>query len=157
MQSKDKPEKEYVMHAMVGNREGELEKRVVPVSREVYESWYRLRNHLKYLSRHERGMGFVLMDMTQLVDLAVESIFPPSDFSEKEEREFNDLLIKLFGALDALSDEDIGLINALFWEQISMREYGRRIGVTHRTVSKRREKVLATLRELIDVCQEEGE
>lgn len=49
-------------------------------------------------------------------------------------------------AISQLSATDRELIEALYFKNFSMREYARQIGVTHRTVSKRHDRILRTLR-----------
>ena len=49
-------------------------------------------------------------------------------------------------AMLALSDADRELITALFFDGVSTREYGRRIGVTQRAVIKRRDRILRDLK-----------
>ena len=48
----------------------------------------------------------------------------------------------LYSALDSLDQPERQLIEALFFEEVSIREYSRRIGVTHRAIIKRRDYVL---------------
>lgn len=48
----------------------------------------------------------------------------------------------LYSALDSLDQPERQLIEALFFEEVSIREYSRRIGVTHRAIIKRRDHVL---------------
>ena len=51
--------------------------------------------------------------------------------------------------LSELNEEEKGLIQALFFEGVSAREYARRLGVYHRTVIYRRDKLLEKLRRKI--------
>ena len=53
-------------------------------------------------------------------------------------------------AMLALSDADRELITALFFDGVSTREYGRRIGVTQRAVIKRRDRILRDLKKYFE-------
>ena len=56
---------------------------------------------------------------------------------------------RLTAMLSELNEEEKGLIQALFFEGVSAREYARRLGVYHRTVIYRRDKLLEKLRRKI--------
>jgi RNA polymerase sigma factor (sigma-70 family) len=56
---------------------------------------------------------------------------------------------RLTAMLSELDEEEKGLIQALFFEGVSAREYARRLGVYHRTVIYRRDKLLEKLRRKI--------
>ena len=53
-------------------------------------------------------------------------------------------------AMLALSDADRELITALFFDGVSTREYGKRIGVTQRAVIKRRDRILRDLKKYFE-------
>ena len=53
-------------------------------------------------------------------------------------------------AMLAMSDADRELITALFFDGVSTREYGRRIGVTQRAVIKRRDRILRDLKKFFE-------
>ena len=57
---------------------------------------------------------------------------------------------KLYATLDKLSETDRHLITALFFDGVSLRGYARKIGVTHRTVQKRRDGILSKLKKLME-------
>lgn len=42
------------------------------------------------------------------------------------------------------------MIEAVYFENISMREYARRIGVSHSTIAKRRNRILRTLKKYFE-------
>ena len=57
------------------------------------------------------------------------------------------LLSQLSEALSSLTEEEWQMIQALYWEGVSAREYARRLGVYHRTVLYWRDKILEKLRQ----------
>ena len=57
------------------------------------------------------------------------------------------LLSQLSEALSSLTEEEWQMIQALYWEGVSVREYARRLGVYHRTVLYWRDKILEKLRQ----------
>ena len=56
---------------------------------------------------------------------------------------------KLYECLNALTDEERELINMIFFEKLTFEECGKRIGITHQAVSKRKDKILCKLHELL--------
>ena len=57
---------------------------------------------------------------------------------------------RLKAALHLLSGSEQTLINAIFFEELSKREVGLRLGVTQSVVNKRKAKILAKLRKIME-------
>ncbi|RKI37534.1 sigma-70 family RNA polymerase sigma factor [bacterium D16-51] len=57
---------------------------------------------------------------------------------------------RLKAALPLLSGSEQALIQAIFFEELSEREVGLRLGVTQSVVNKRKSKILAKLRKIIE-------
>ena len=57
---------------------------------------------------------------------------------------------RLKTAISFLSDGEQALIQAIFFEELSEREVGLRLGITQSVVNKRKAKILAKLRKIIE-------
>ena len=57
---------------------------------------------------------------------------------------------RLKAALPLLSDGEQALIKAIFFEGLSEKEAGLRLGVTQSVVNKRKSKILAKLRKIME-------
>ena len=57
---------------------------------------------------------------------------------------------RLKAALPLLSGSEQTLINAIFFEELSEREVGLRLGITQSVVNKRKAKILAKLRKIME-------
>ena len=57
---------------------------------------------------------------------------------------------RLKAALPLLSGSEQALINAIFFEELSEREVGLRLGITQSVVNKRKAKILAKLRKIME-------
>ena len=57
---------------------------------------------------------------------------------------------RLKTALRLLSDSEWVLVNAIFFEELSEREAGLRLGMTQSVVNKRKAKILAKLKKIIE-------
>ena len=75
--------------------------------------------------------------------LTVPQFHPASALQDLQEQ----LLSQLSEALSSLTEEEWQMIQALYWEGVSAREYARRLGVYHRTVLYWRDKILEKLRQ----------
>jgi len=61
------------------------------------------------------------------------------------------LIDELYKALDELDELDRNLIDALYFEDMSLRQYAKLIGTTHRTISNHRKRILLELRKIIEM------
>ena len=57
---------------------------------------------------------------------------------------------RLKATLLLLSDSEQALIQAIFFEELSEQEAGLRLGITQSVVNKRKAKILAKLRKIIE-------
>ena len=60
------------------------------------------------------------------------------------------MMDRLKAALSLLSDGEQALVKAIFFEELSEREVGLRLGITQSVVNKRKAKILAKLRTIIE-------
>jgi len=60
------------------------------------------------------------------------------------------LLEQLGAALIELEPDERSLIDALFYKERAERDYATELGMSHQAVGKRKQKVLAKLREILD-------
>lgn len=140
--------KKFVMFARATDKHGTNRKVSVQVSEDVYREWYKATNHFAYLCKLDRKHGVLSLDALDYESICY-SIYEVG-INDDEEAELERRIANLLVALSQLNEKDAALIDALFFEGVSMREYGRRIGVTHRTVSKHRTRILKYLRRVIE-------
>lgn len=131
-------------------KEGQL----FTVTREIYLCWYGCQRHERYqverdiqhgtcsyegllerINTDENGYGFdILADAQDVAELAIRKIL-------KE---------RLHCAMQKLRPDEVALIQALFYEEMSMRSYAKRVGVTHRAIQKRKERILRVLKGVLE-------
>ena len=128
---------------------------VCEVSREVYLCYYAGERQERYQKERDRKNG--LMSIEEMAESMFEDgegcgyDFIPSDEESIAEQVVKKMLIdKLYIALDQLESEDNQLITALYFHNVSVRSYARRKGVTHRTIQKRRDRILEELRKMME-------
>lgn len=125
------------------------------VSREVYLCWYAGERQERYQTERDRCNGVFSLDaiserMFRENGSSFEDVIPSAEESIEEQVESKFLTERLYQAIDRLHPDEKELISELFFENVSMRSYARRKGVTHRSVQKWRDAVLAELRELME-------
>ena len=118
----------------------------VPVSEEIYRAFKRPawteRKRSQVRAEHERSLeqfaedGFDVPDEGALVDEIVEDKL---------------MLDVLFAALAELTDDERGLIDALFFDEKSEREFAALQNVAQQTVHKKKNRILEKLKKLMDL------
>ena len=115
----------------------------VEVAEDVYLAYSQADRRERYV-REEQFSGKIL----SLEQMAEDDLLPdyvgaeaaPSAEEEALEREL------LLLAMLSLNDADREMINALFFDGASTRDYAARIGITQRAVIKRRDRILRDLK-----------
>ena len=123
---------------------------LLEVVREQYTDFYRDKERWRYLKKLDTNHSLLSLEgftdsegnvLDFLVDEAV-------DVAETVVHEV--MVDRLKAALLLLSDSEMALIRAIFFEGLSEREVGARLGVTQSVVNKRKAKILLKLRKIIE-------
>lgn len=129
----------------------------VEVPEDVYLAYSQADRRERYITE-EQSSGKLL----SLEQMAEDALLPdyvgaetaPSAETEALEREELRNLAEqkqiLLLALLSLKDTDRELINALFFDGVSTREYAQRMGVSQRAVIKRRDRILRDLKKFFE-------
>ena len=117
----------------------------VPVTEEVYRAYYRpvwreakqkeVRDNAEYSLDALEDAGFEAVSNDALVDEIVADKL---------------LLDELYAALDELTDDERGLIDALFFDEKSERELSNETRVPHPTIHSRKNAILKKLKKLLE-------
>ena len=128
----------------------------VEVSEEVFLAYSQMDRRERYIKEEvEKGkvlsLDKLLEDGIPLEQLGVN----PIDSVESAVIQSQDALLaeklkkRMKPALAALDESERQLVQALFFDGISAREYAKQLGVYHRTILYRRDKILGKLRQKI--------
>ena len=124
------------------------------VSDEVYLAYTQLDRRERYLMEEvetdkKLSLDRLLKSGVPLEKLGMEKSPSAEDIVLQNEawQQQEQLLSQLSEALSSLTEEEWQMIQALYWEGVSAREYARRLGVYHRTVLYWRDKILEKLRQ----------
>jgi RNA polymerase sigma factor (sigma-70 family) len=123
---------------------------LLEVVREQYTDFYRDKERWRYLQKLDTNHGLLFLDGF------IDSEGNPLDFIADETMDIAETVVhalmvdRLKAALPLLSDSEQSLIRAIFFEELSEREVGLKLGVTQSVVNKRKEKILMKLRKIME-------
>jgi RNA polymerase sigma factor (sigma-70 family) len=123
---------------------------LLEVVREQYADFYKEKERWRYLKKLDTNhkllsldgftdgegnvIDFIIDETVDIVETVVHAV----------------MVDRLKVALPLLSSSEQALIHAIFFEGLSEREVGLRLGVTQSVVNKRKAKILAKLRKIIE-------
>lgn len=122
----------------------------IEVEESLYRVYTKMERRERYLTEVESDMCVSLEGLAadenaiMYLDESPESIL----IAAEAEREQAKLLHRLPEAIEQLTESERELIQALFLDDVSTREYARQKGVYHRAVIYRRDKILKKLAEI---------
>ena len=123
--------------------------KAVPVSEEVYKSYWKITKHEKYLQRKDwkhNVIPFSALDHDgHFVDNIIDEKIDLEKIVEVKMR-----IEELHKALNTLTKEERELMEAIFYKEESLRSISRREKVTHQAISGRRDRILEKLRKILE-------
>ena len=123
---------------------------LLEVIREQYTDFYRDKERWRYLKKLDTNHKLLSLDgftdsEGNVIDFVIDETV---DVAETVVRAV--MVDRLKAALLLLSGSEQVLINAIFFEELSEREIGLRLGITQSVVNKRKAKILAKLRKIME-------
>ncbi len=123
---------------------------LLEVVREQYADFYKDKERWRYLKKLDTNHK--LLSLEGFTDSEGNVI----DFIVDEAEDIAETVVhavmvdRLKAALPLLSDGEQALVKAIFFEELSEREVGLRLGITQSVVNKRKAKILAKLRKIVE-------
>ena len=123
---------------------------LLEVVREQYADFYKDKERWRYLKKLDTNHK--LLSLEGFTDSEGNVIdFVIDETVDVAETVVHAVMVdRLKAALPLLSGSEQTLINAIFFEELSEREVGLRLGVTQSVVNKRKAKILAKLRKIME-------
>ena len=123
---------------------------LLEVVREQYTDFYRDKERWRYLQKLDVKNG--LLSLEGFTDDEGNALdFVVDETVDIAETVANALMVdRLNAALSFLSDSERELIQALFFDGLSERAYAGKKGVSQTTIGRRKNKILARLKKLIE-------
>ena len=123
---------------------------LLEVVREQYADFYKEKERWRYLKKLDTN--YKLLSLEGFTDSEGNVL----DFVVDEAVDIAETVVhavmvdRMKTAMLLLSDSEQALIQAIFFEELSEREVGLRLGITQSVVNKRKAKILAKLRKIIE-------
>ena len=123
---------------------------LLEVVREQYADFYKEKERWRYLKKLDTNHS--LLSLEGFTDSEGNVIdFVIDEAVDVAETVVHSVMVdRLKVALPLLSDSEQTLIQAIFFEELSEREVGLKLGVTQSVVNKRKAKILAKLRKIME-------
>ena len=127
-----------------------MQRCLLEVAREQYTDFYRDKERWRYLQKLDTKNSLLSLD--GFVDDEGNALdFIADEAVDIAETVVNAVMVdRLKAALSLLSDSEQALIQAIFFEELSEREVGLRSGLTQSVVNKRKAKILAKLKKIME-------
>ena len=123
---------------------------LLEVVREQYADFYRDKERWRYLQKLDTKNSLLSLDGF-MDDEGNALDFIAYESADVEKAVIHAVMLdRLKTALPLLSDSEQTLVKAIFFEELSEREVGLRLGLTQSVVNKRKAKILAKLRKMIE-------
>ena len=127
--------------------EGEV---LLEVSENDYRKHCRRKRKEKYYAERSRKNKDFSYDMLTTDDFNGEDILISQDMSVEETVEHNIMLEKLKDCLSQLTQNEMYLITALFFEGFSERKLSEITGIPQKTIDDRKHQILIKLKEYLE-------
>lgn len=123
--------------------------KAVPVSEEVYKTYWKITEHEKYLQRKDWKYNVISFSELDYDGYFVDNIIDERIDLEKIV-EVKMQIEELNKALNQLTKEERELMEAIFYREESLRSIGKKEKVSYQTIGKRRDKILEKLRKILE-------
>ena len=127
-----------------------IQKTLIEVSLEEYKDFYKEIERKKYFKKKNKKIKFISIDeISEDMEIREKNILKDKDIDIDFEVERKIEIEQLKEALLQLNDEEYQIIKALFYDEKSLRDYAKVIGVSYGTVLYKERKILEKLKKLL--------
>lgn len=123
---------------------------LMEVSPKDYTDFYKSKRRQKYIDERSVENGDFSYNMLTTYDFNGEDILIDTSQEIDEAVIHKIMLDKLHDALVLLSDDEQKLINALFFRNLSEREWSAETGIPQKTINDRKRRILIKLKKLLE-------
>lgn len=124
--------------------------KLIPVNRDCYKLYYKVRRREKYLLESDEIHGKVSYHALDTEDYTGEEIIPDSSDSVEDTVVRKLMLEKLRKCLSLLPEDERSLILQIHAEDKSCRKIAFDAGIPQRTMNDRKNRILQKLRKLLE-------
>ena len=118
---------------------------LMEVKYQKYKSFYREKEHEKYIKKRDKKKGLILFGELTEVLIAETKENAPQAIESKEYMEYMQKLKELIGLL---YKKDRAVINALIFEKLTERQLAKRMGISKPVLHRKKVRILKKLKSL---------
>ena len=123
----------------------------VEVTHEVYLTYYRMERHARHLEEKDADHGRVLYSNMDTEQLVGEEAIPDLDSSSVEDSALDRVMKeKLRKCLPMLTNQEMDLIDGLYFQGLSEHQLSAETGIPQRTIHDRKVLILRKLKKLME-------
>ena len=122
---------------------------LMEVTEETYRDFYKVERRQKYIDERSVENGDFSYDMLTTADFNGEDILIDTSQEIDEAVIHKMMLDKLHDSLVLLSGDEQKLINALFFRNLSEREWSAETGIPQKTINDRKRRIIIKLKKLL--------
>lgn len=128
--------------------QGEL----IEVSEDVYYAYFRMDRQERWQEEKKQDHDVVSYDALDNGEtVGAEAIQDMNSPGMEELVIANELKERLHNVVAALPKPERELIQAIYFEDIPVSDYAKRVGLSHRGINKQRKRILSKLKMLLDI------
>ena len=123
----------------------------VPVTKEVYDAYYQHKEHEDYIVKRDQKQGLSYyndldIDGANFDDVLCDYLLPSvEDITIKR-----DMIDRLRVCLSSLTYDELKIINALYFQNLTVREAAKTLKMPVMTLYNRNKRLLLKLKKLLD-------
>ncbi len=127
-----------------------VEGTVVEVTEAVYHVYYKMERRERHLEEKDQKHGLVSYHALDTEDTLGEEMLPTPDIPCVEDVAIAHILQeRLHRCLELLPAQDRELIHALYFEELSERQFAKKVGLPHMTVHNRKVGILEKIKKMM--------
>ena len=125
---------------------------LIEVSEDVYYAYFRMERQERWQEEKKQDHDVVSYDALDNGEtVGAEAIQDMNSPGMEELVIANELKERLHNIVAALPKPERELIQAIYFEDIPVSDYAKRVGLSHRGINKQRKRILSKLKMLLDI------
>lgn len=129
-----------------------VEGKLVEVTPEVYYAYFRMERQERWQEEKKQGHGVLSYDaLDDGETVGLDNVTDATSPGLEEIVIAGEIRDKVRNAVAALPKADRELIQAIYYEGMTEREYAKKHGISQNSAFKRRRKILSKLRSFMDI------
>lgn len=128
-----------------------IEGKLIEVEENVYVAYYKMGRRERYLEERDQSNGVTSYDALDTESrIGIEALKEATTQSMEDIALAKELYKQLHRVMDALPRAERDLIQALYFDQMTEKSYGKKVKLSQSGVSRRHKKTLSKMKKLLN-------